>query len=247
VNEKTPTLVLLHGMGANAQIWEPLMAASDWPGRVIAPDFRGHGAAEWRNRYTLGSLASDVIDLLDHNESYIVLGHSMGGGVGLALGSGFFGNPPLGLAVLGLKILWSEEDLNRIPKMASKPPKIFQTRTEAIDWFLKLSGLIGIIEPTSSLIDRGIRQIEEGWMVSQDPSSFLAAPRHFLESLGSITKMGIPMTMALGSADPVATVEDHKLLPIEPPVVFEGLGHNPMVEDPHLVWNWFLKFASNLS
>ena len=77
MNEKTPTLVLLHGMGANAQIWEPLMAASDWPGRVIAPDFRGHGAAEWRNRYTLGSLASDVIDLLDHNESYIVLGLSL--------------------------------------------------------------------------------------------------------------------------------------------------------------------------
>jgi pimeloyl-ACP methyl ester carboxylesterase len=171
----------------------------------------------------------------------------MGGGVGLALGSGFFGNPPLGLAVLGLKILWSEEDLNRIPKMASKPPRIFETRSEAIDWFLKLSGLIGIVEPTSSLVDRGIRQIEEGWMVSQDPSSFLAAPRYFLESMGSITKMGIPMTMALGSADPVATVEDHKLLPIEPPVVFEGLGHNPMVEDPHLVWNWFLKFASNLS
>jgi pimeloyl-ACP methyl ester carboxylesterase len=40
-----PTLVLLHGLGANAGVWQNLLPLIEkhWPGRWMAPDLPGHG------------------------------------------------------------------------------------------------------------------------------------------------------------------------------------------------------------
>ena len=51
-----PLLVLLHGMGANATVWKPLLpfVAAQWPGRWIAPDLRGHGRSPCQPPYGCG-------------------------------------------------------------------------------------------------------------------------------------------------------------------------------------------------
>ena len=58
-----PTLVLLHGLGATSQVWDPLIETTAWTGRVLAPDLRGHGSERWTDTYSFGAMASDVADL----------------------------------------------------------------------------------------------------------------------------------------------------------------------------------------
>ena len=59
-------LVLIHGLGANADSWRQQMEALSVTHRVIALDLRGHGQSGYRadEPLTLRTLATDVIDLL---------------------------------------------------------------------------------------------------------------------------------------------------------------------------------------
>jgi len=88
-----PLLLLLHGLGANATVWRGIaaIAASRWRGRWLAPDLRGHGRSGHRRPYAFGTHAADLAGLLDPGDEVIVLGHSMGGAVGMTLASGWFG------------------------------------------------------------------------------------------------------------------------------------------------------------
>lgn len=76
------TLLLLHGLTANARIFEPLadLLAPDY--RVIAVDLRGRGLSDKpRTGYSMAEHAADVIGLMDALglERCIVGGHSFGG------------------------------------------------------------------------------------------------------------------------------------------------------------------------
>jgi pimeloyl-ACP methyl ester carboxylesterase len=96
-----PLLLLLHGLGATAHVWEGWRPLLDerWPGRWVAADLPGHGGSAPLPRYSFGSLAAAVADLVVAGDRTVVVGHSLGGVVGLALGSGWFGVPVQ--AVLG--------------------------------------------------------------------------------------------------------------------------------------------------
>ncbi len=143
------TLVLLHGLGANRHVWDGVAELLSARGTsVLAPDFRGHGRAAWTGHYSFGAMAADVAATL-HSEyaaqPYAVVGHSMGGAVALALASGWFGPAPASVATIGVKIRWSDEELARIPDLAARPPREFADRAGAVEWFMKLAGLHGVL------------------------------------------------------------------------------------------------------
>ncbi len=237
-----PTLILLHGLGATGQVWEPLIEAAAWTGRVLAPDLPGHGSSRWADTYSFGSMATEVSRYLESDEEYLVLGHSMGGAVGGALATGFFGHPPLAVGMVGVKLVWTEEELTRLPEVAAKPSRVFESRDGAAEWFLKLSGLFGVLELSSPIVDRGIRETSEGWQVCQDPKSVLVVEGSppFADVLQGLLA---PVFMAIGESDPLVSPEDHAGMPTGAPHVFEGLGHNAMVEGPSVVWEWFAGVA----
>ncbi|MFI0432576.1 MAG: alpha/beta fold hydrolase [Candidatus Nanopelagicales bacterium] len=80
-------IVALHGLGASSTHWLPAaQLLADRGHRVIVPDLPGHGSSgSGPGDYSLGTLASNVRDLLDHLElaTCTLVGHSMGGGVAL--------------------------------------------------------------------------------------------------------------------------------------------------------------------
>src|SRR5207248_10208775 len=59
-------LVLIHGMGANADVWMPL--EKHLQGRWLAPDLRGHGRSPHAAPYSFAGYAADVADLLRQDE-----------------------------------------------------------------------------------------------------------------------------------------------------------------------------------
>lgn len=87
---KAETVVLSAGLGGAAAFWAPQMAALQARYRVLAYDHRGTGAnaGPLPNPYTIAHMAADVVGLLDGAgvERAHVIGHALGGLVGLQLG-----------------------------------------------------------------------------------------------------------------------------------------------------------------
>jgi pimeloyl-ACP methyl ester carboxylesterase len=74
-------LLLVHGLGARAQVFSSLSPrlAADWT--VLAMDLPGHGgSARARRMYSVGGYAAAVLAVLDElSEPAVVVGHSAGG------------------------------------------------------------------------------------------------------------------------------------------------------------------------
>jgi len=84
----TPPVVLVHGIACHRAFMAPQARFLRARHRVVAIDLRGHGDSDApRQRYTIEALADDVgwiCDQLDL-ERAVVVGHSLGGLVGLEL------------------------------------------------------------------------------------------------------------------------------------------------------------------
>lgn len=86
--QDTLPVVLLHAFPLSHAAWEPQFPALDAEFRVLAPDFRGHGASPvGPEPATMDLFASDVLALLDALgiRRAVVVGLSMGGYVALRL------------------------------------------------------------------------------------------------------------------------------------------------------------------
>ena len=252
-----PVLVLLHGLGANRHVWDGVAQIIEATGgTVYAPDIRGHGETAWRSPYTFGAMAADVTEALQRGfgrRHYVVVGHSMGGAVALALASGWFGPSPVGVATIGVKLRWSDDELARMPDLAARPPRLFDDRAGAVEWFMKLAGLHGVFDADDgrieTMIEAGVMRIDppdQGWRAAQDPATVeVGAP----DMAGLLTAAKCPVAMALGEHDPLVAPDHHADLAapaatnphaadVTAPHIFDSLGHNAMVEDPHAVADW---------
>jgi pimeloyl-ACP methyl ester carboxylesterase len=221
-----PVLLLLHGLGASGAVWQGL--TGHWPGSWIAPDLPGHGRSERLRRYSFGSLAAGVAAELEPGRRYAVLGHSLGGVIALALGSGWFGVEVTAVCGLGIKVRWSAEELAKAAAVAAKPARTFDTRAEAAERALRVAGLTGLVPPDSPLVDTGLVAAGGGWRLAHDPATFgLGAP----DMAGLLAACRAPVILAAGERDPMSP-RDH-LLDLRPDAVtLAGVGHNAQVEDP---------------
>jgi len=85
---KGEPLIFLHGLGISQADWQPQIEYFKEHYRVIAPDFRGHGASEKPDAdYSISIHSTDIIALMDVLElpSVHIVGLSMGGMVAFQL------------------------------------------------------------------------------------------------------------------------------------------------------------------
>jgi pimeloyl-ACP methyl ester carboxylesterase len=230
----TPTLVLLHGLGANAAVWEPMtpILEARWRGRWLAPDLRGHGRSEHRAPYALGTHAADVADLLEPGEEVVLLGHSMGGAVAMALASGWFGVRVRQVVAIGVKLVWTPEEVAKARDLARAPLRRFATREDAIDRHLRVSGLRGLIDPGSPAAALGVVEAEQGFRLAVDPrvNGVVGVP---IEDV--VAALRAPLRLAAGEHDPMTTLAQMRRFDPQA-LIIPGVGHNPHVEAPEKVW-----------
>jgi pimeloyl-ACP methyl ester carboxylesterase len=226
-------LLLVHGLGATGRVWDGWRELLDehWPGHWLAPDLPGHGAADPLTTYTFDSMAAALAQRLDADEPLEVLGHSLGGVIGITLASGRFGVQVETVVGLGIKVEWSPEELAKAAALGARPVAWYDSRAEAAARYLRVSGLHGLVDPEDSTVDAGIRAEDGRWRLAMDPASFgVGAPD--MPALLAASRARV--TLARGEHDPMNT--DAQLSALHPHVVtVPDLGHNAHVEDPAAV------------
>jgi len=230
----SPTLVLLHGLAANAAVWQPLQPFLDerWRGRWIAPDLRGHGRSRWRGPYGFGMHAADVAALLPPDSDVIVIGHSMGGAIAMALGSGWFAIRVRAILAFSVKLVWTREEVDKIRRIAEAPVRFFARREDAVERYLRVSGLHGLVDRDSPIASAGVMERREGFCVALDPLVYTAVGPDIADIAAACRA---PLRLAAGSGD--AMVNGEEMRRIDPhAVVLDGLGHNLHVEAPEKIW-----------
>lgn len=227
-----PLLVLLHGLGATGDVWDgwrPLLA-DRWQGRWLAPDLPGHGDSPPLAAYTFDGFAAAVAGIVQPSDRAVVLGHSLGGVVGLALASGRFPVPVDAVIGLGIKVVWTAADLERAQALAHRPSAWFASRDEAAARYLRVSGLGGLLPAGAAAVDAGLHEQDGRWRLAMDPGAFaVGAP----DMTQLIARSQAPVILARGERDPMNT--DEQLAELGPQTVtLPGLGHNAHVESPEL-------------
>jgi pimeloyl-ACP methyl ester carboxylesterase len=228
-----PVLLLLHGLGATSDVWngvQPLLAGR-WPGRWLAPDLPGHGGSDRLDRYTFDTFAAALAELVDATARVVVIGHSMGGAVGINLASGGFGVDVAGVVGFGIKVSWAPEELERARALSQRPVTWFDTRDEAADRYLRISGLSGLVDPSDDAVGRGLRELSGRWRLALDPPAFgVGAP----DMPRLLAQAKAPVLLARGEHDQLVSHGQLAAL-VADPVSLPGLGHNAHVEDPAAV------------
>jgi pimeloyl-ACP methyl ester carboxylesterase len=229
-----PTLLLLHGLSANGGVWAEWEAIleREYRGAWSAPDLAGHGAAPRLSRYSFDTLASAVAEGLQPDGPVVVVGHSLGGVVGLALAAGRFGVDVQGVVALGVKVAWTDDELAKAQALAARPPATFASRDEAAARFLLVSGLNGVVGADHPAVERGIADDGAVWRLTADQATIgVGAP----DMRGLLAAAKAPVVLARGENDALQTTA--QLRALDPDAVeLPGLGHNAQVEDPGAVW-----------
>ena len=226
-----PLLVLLHGLGGTSDVYAGLerLLPGAWPGGWLAVDLAGHGRSPRAASYDFTAHGSLVARLLPADRDLVLLGHSMGGMVAVRMTETL----PRVRAVVAYstKTSWPPETVAAMRALASKPARMFATRDEAAERYLKQSGLLGLVAPDDPAVAAGIAETDGGWTLTQDPrTNDFGTP----DLAGDLAWVTVPVTLARGSEDPFVLAEE--LADLGPEVVtLDGLGHNPHVEDPAAV------------
>jgi len=242
---KGQTLVLLHGLGANGTVWNELLpiVRARWHGRWLNLDLRGHGRSGHAAPYGYAGHAADVAAAIGGQDAPVALiGHSMGGVVALALASGWFGVRVERVLGFGMKIVWTTDEIAKMKQLGEAPMRWFGTREEAIDRYLKVSGLIGLVAPDSERAAVGISEAGGRYRLASDPRiNGAVGPQ--VEDFYRLASMGpARLRLAAGERDPMVTKEH--MTPMDPhAVVIPGAGHNVHIEKPDAVWELFEAMA----
>jgi pimeloyl-ACP methyl ester carboxylesterase len=227
-------VLLLHGLGATGDVWQGVHEElANGPCRWITPDLPGHGGSAPLAKYTYAHHAIALAELIEDEEQVVVLGHSLGGVLGLTLSSGWFGVSVDRTCGLGIKVAWSAAELAGAQAWSTKPNKLYTRRAEAAERYLKVSGLGGLVDPDDPRVDAGLVETRDGWRLAFDPAAFaIGRP----DVPGLVAASQAETLLAVGEHDQMCSPEQLKEID-EDAVVLPGLGHNAHVEDPKAAAN----------
>jgi hypothetical protein len=77
-----------------------------------------------------------------------------------------------GRRALGIKVVWTDADLERAQAVAQRPEAWFASRDEAAARYLRVSGLAGLLPPGDPAVSAGLREQDGRWRLAMDTGAF---------------------------------------------------------------------------
>ena len=189
-NADAPLLLLVHGGRDHCRSWDAMARALQRHFHVVAPDLRGHGDSDWARggSYSLTEYVYDLSRLVRSvaAEGVTIVGHSMGGMVGLIY-SGTFPDQVASLVVLdgvtvlpGTKTAAANERIakwiGQLDKLEGREPRRYRTIGEAAAQMRMRNARLPK-ELANHLATHGVRQNEDGtYSWKFDPYQRVMAP-----------------------------------------------------------------------
>jgi len=227
-------VVLIHGVGLNAEAWGPQIESLSKSHRAIAVDMPGHGgSAPLPAGASLDDYVARLGDFLRalNIPQANVIGHSMGGLVALGFA---LAHPERALRVGVVNSVYQRDPESR-------------TAVEARAAELERSGTSGDIEaPLNRWFgseDSEPRRAVRRWLSEVDPAGYATAYRVFATSdrafSGRLGELPMPALFATGSLDPNSTPEMARAMAAAAPrgkaLVLDGQRHMMNLVDPAAV------------
>ncbi len=231
-----PTLLLIHGFGEDHCIWKSQIEYLSKFYRIIAPNLPGvhcKPLAIHHSHQPQINLYVEVMHELMHHlhiEQYYVMGHSMGGYIGLAFADYYTNH------VLGLGLIHSTTYADSDAKKASRL-KVAE--------FLEEHGTLKYLETaTANLFSNLFKELHSDQIQTVIDSAsdiskeammqFVFAMRNRRAYTHMLTQKRIPIWMIAGKEDIAVPFEDSQaqieLLPPKNVLILEQVGHMGMLE-----------------
>jgi pimeloyl-ACP methyl ester carboxylesterase len=158
-------LILLHGLGNEAHLWDDFVPAVAEHYRVIALDQRGHGDSDWdpEGRYDAESMTNDLEAVLDalQIDRFVLVGFSMGGRVSMT----FAGRHPDRLAGLVIADIGPEVDIRGVLRISGEMSERRAPVFANVDEYaavLSLNYPAGQPHALKRMAEYGLRQRDDG-------------------------------------------------------------------------------------
>jgi pimeloyl-ACP methyl ester carboxylesterase len=184
-----PTLILIHGGSAHGGWWTGVSALLAPRFRVVVPDLSGHGQSGHREAYGPSVWARDVEEVLNASGAAkaFVVGHSMGGAVGVYFAASRF-NAVKGLVLVDTDLLPSAEARPELsPRTPANP--VYETREEILDRFRLLPpGVHEDPRVLRDLAEESITRAANGWTWRYDPRTRQRVAREDLRQQLSLVR-----------------------------------------------------------
>jgi pimeloyl-ACP methyl ester carboxylesterase len=250
-DSRKTTLLLIHGFGEDHCIWKNQIEFLSKYFRVIAPNLPGVHCKPLTIHHThkpsINNYVEVMHELMHHLqiEKYYVVGHSMGGYIGLAFANYYVNH------VIGLALVHSTTFEDSVAKKESRLKVAEFIQEHGTRKFLETStqNLFGNIFKKANphiiqdLIDSVIDISPEAMI------QFVMAMRNRISHAHMLREQRIPVWMIVGEEDIAVPIEDSlqqtQLLPEKNVIVLREVGHMGMLEAPDEVNNALLKFIQS--
>ena len=236
-----PGLLLVHGGAAHANWWSFLAPQLAHDRHVAAIDLSGHGDSGWREAYSFGGWADEVVAVADAlgMARPTVVGHSMGGFVAMAAAA-LHGDRLAGAIVVDSPVRREDPESAEARRgRAFRNPKTYPTLEEAAEHF-------HLIPPqpcdNGFIVDfvarRSLRAVEGGWSWKFDPAVFARTEPVAVSDYLSRVRTRIAVIHGQFSAIVTPEVTDHmdELLGRRAPFVEIPQAHHHLLLDQPLAF-----------
>jgi pimeloyl-ACP methyl ester carboxylesterase len=231
-----PTLLLIHGFGEDHCIWEAQIQYLSAFYRIIAPNLPGVHCKPLTIHHSHQPQINLYVEVLHelmhhlHIEQYYVMGHSMGGYIGLAFAD-YYTNHVMGLGLIH-STTYADSDAKKASRM-----KVAE--------FLEEQGTLKYLETaTANLFANPFKEqhpdkiqtvIDSASDISKETMmQFVFAMRNRRAHTHMLTQKRIPIWMIVGKEDIAVPFEDSQaqieLLPTKNVLILEQVGHMGMLE-----------------
>ncbi|MHA8080805.1 alpha/beta fold hydrolase [Aquirufa regiilacus] len=189
-----PSLVLLHGFGEDARIWDDFI-----PGRFSNQTMHIPNYADWSDCMTIAEYARKIVDTLPQEQSFILIGHSMGGYIALELAKQF---PQ---QVQGIIMLHSTPVADSADKKLQRDKTAAFIQEHGSEKFIR-SFVANLFAPEFVVAHRNLMEKLADRYVSISQAGLVAATLAMkvrADLGGFVQSANIPMLFVLGEKDPL--------------------------------------------